>query len=260
MLKIHGKWWQHAKDLQSRWIFDGFDARPDNSVHAVAVPIYVTRFRITELLKSDVAPINIVNLAGVMSTSPNGIHNAHFLFGPNTQDDLSVVTTCTTTSPWKVMLDNAERRWMRIIETTREEHDTKMAIIQWLSHFLLVFIGWTNDEDVHENLITPWIAPEVTIQDMIFQNSPAEIIIKEFFDTLYKNAYNPLKTFQNIVESHLTPDDIDKFSTPNFRRIQRVIAGWTIQITLSEDYVRSFRESLNSQWMLFISKTIQSIR
>jgi hypothetical protein len=60
---------------------------------------------------------------------------------------------------------------------------------------------------------------------MIFQNSPAEIIIKEFFDTLYKNAYNPLKTFQNIVESHLTPDDIDKFSTPNFRRIQRVIAG-----------------------------------
>lgn len=64
-----------------------------SNTHAVVVPIYATRNHITKLLKEGTAdPQDIVNLAGVMSTSPNGIHNLHFLFGPQATKDLSVAT------------------------------------------------------------------------------------------------------------------------------------------------------------------------
>jgi hypothetical protein len=81
-----------------------------------------------------------------MSTSPNGIHNLHFLFGPQATKNLSVATAWVLSNPWRALLDNAAKKSMRIIETTREEHDKKMAIIQWLSHFLLVLLGWPMDQ------------------------------------------------------------------------------------------------------------------
>jgi len=65
-----------------------------------------------------------------MSTSPNGTHNLHFLFGPNAVGDLSVATAGHISEPGRIILDNAENQGIRIIETSREEHDTKMAIIQ----------------------------------------------------------------------------------------------------------------------------------
>lgn len=260
MLTIHGVRWQHAQDLLRRWVFDWFEQLDDDN-HIIAIPIRDTRSHITRLLQSDwVLPKNIVNLAGVMTTSVNGIANLHFLFGPNGQDNLSVATAWDASNPWKIILDNANNLSMRIIETTRLEHDKKMAVIQWLSHFLLVFIGWTNDEDIQKSLIIPWIAPEGTIQDMIFQNPFAEDIIAEFFDNLANNTYNPLTTFQHIVDSHLSPSDIDKFSTPNFRRIQHVISEWDIQIELPKQYVQDFRRFINSHWMQYISKQLQSIR
>ena len=59
---------------------------------------------------------------------------------------------------------------------------------------------------------------------MIFQNTPAEVIIAEFFDTIERNNNDPLKTFQQIVDRHLTSSDIERFSTPNFRRILKIIS------------------------------------
>ena len=260
MLTIHGKGWQHAQDLQKHWVFETLDYQVSNT-HAVVVPIYATRNHITKLLKEGTAdPQDIVNLAGVMSTSPNGIHNLHFLFGPQATKDLSVATAWVLSNPWRTMLDNAERKGMRIIETTRVEHDEKMAIIQWLSHFLLVFVGWLENDDIQKSLIIPWVAPEGTVQDMIFQNTPAEVIIAEFFDTIERNNNDPLKTFQQIVDRHLTSSDIERFSTPNFRRILKIISEWTIQISLDTNYIQAFRQSINSLGMRFISERIRCIR
>lgn len=260
MLTVHGKWWQHAQDLERRWIFNGLDSQVDHT-HAVIIPIYLTRAHITELLKDGVAdPQDVVNLSGVMSTSPNGIHNLHFLFGPQATKNLSVATAWVLSNPWRALLDNAAKKGMRIIETTREEHDKKMAIIQWLSHFLLVLLGWLNNDDIQKSLIDPWVAPIGTVQDMIFQNSPAEGIITEFFDTIWWNGNDPLKTFQAIIDKHLTPNDIERFSTPNFRRILTIISEWNIQISLHPRYIQSFRQSMNSHGMRFISGQILAIR
>lgn len=256
MITIHGKGGQHATDIQKRGLFE----KTHKQHHAVVVPIASTRYKIASLLEEWVHSEDIVNLAGVMSTSPNGTHNLHFLFGPNAVGDLSVATAGHISEPGRIILDNAENQGIRIIETSREEHDTKMAIIQWLAHFLLVFIGETQHANIiREALIDQWKTPSNTVQDMIFHNTPTEFIIREFFDKLWKNGNDPLKTFSHIVDLHVSHHDIMKFSTPNFKRIMNILES-AIQISVTHEYVAHFRSMFKKRGFQFVWEQIQSIR
>jgi hypothetical protein len=96
------------------------------------VPISATRRKIEDLLEHDgIPPSNIINLSGVMMTSPNGISNLHFLFGKNVNTDLRVAIAGNITPLVRNILDRAFLQGGIVsFETTRIEHDKKMAIIQ----------------------------------------------------------------------------------------------------------------------------------
>lgn len=255
MLKIHGENGKHASDIKSRGLFDG---TADNE-QSVVVPIFATRYVVSLLLQEWISGENIVNLSGLMSTSPSWIHNLHFLFGPNAQENLFVATAGNISKPGRVILDNAEKKGIWIIETSREEHDRKMAVIQWLANFLLVFIWRTADEYIRKSLIEPWKTTESTIQDMIFQNNPVESLLNEFFYTLKINKNDPLKTFWCLVGKYLRPEDIEKFSTPNFRRIMGLIEEG-VKILLDPEYIDKYRDMLKQNGHLFIGRQISLIR
>jgi hypothetical protein len=255
MLTIHGKDGQHASDIQKRWLFEN----THQTDHAVIVPISATRYVVSSLLQNSISSRNIVNFSGVMNTSPNGIHNIHFLFWPNATGKLSVATTWDISLPGRIILDNAQKNGIHIIETTREEHDEKMAIIQWLSNFLLILIWESDEAEIQKWLIDPWKTTENTIKDMIFQNSPMEIVIKEFFDQIKKNSNDPIKTFWYLVNKYITSEDMRKFSTPNFKRI--IDCLWNnIQLKLSSEYIDNFKDKFQKNGYHFIWDQVRYIR
>ncbi len=255
MSTIHGQNGQHAQDLITRWLIS-----PESTgEQLIIVPITQTTQKIIHLLDTKVVKQpEIVNFAGVMTTSPSAIANLHFLFGPWITTDLKVAVAWPKTLSIQKILNTANNQWIRIIETTRTEHDRKMAVIQWLSHLVLILIWERWDERVHSTLIKPWKTPTNTIVDMIFANPFAEDIAIEFFELLPRNNHNPLKTFKHIVTRHLTWVDRINFSTPNF---DRIISFWdqNIHVILPKQ-VEKMRENLNSIGRSFLEKKINEIR
>lgn len=255
MATIHGLNGQHSQDLIRRWLI----SLEPTGEQLIIVPIIQTGQKIMQLLDTKVVKQpDIVNFAGVMTTSPNAIANLHFLFGPWITKDLKVAVAWPTTPLIQKILDTVHGQKIRIIETTRIEHDRKMAIIQWLSHLVLILIWECWNQHVQSTLIKPWKTPENTIIDMIFANPFAEDIAIEFFELLPKNNHNPIKTFKHIVNKHLIWDDMFDFSTPNF---DRIISFWDENTEIiSPIQIQQIRVGLNTIGREFLQNKINSIR
>lgn len=255
MATIHGEHGQHAQDLIQRAIVSGSPTRE----HLVIVPITQTASVITNLLDRELVPQpKILNCSGVMTTSPSAISSIHFLFGPGSTKDLKVAVAWPQTTLTKKILDRARAQSIRVIETSRTEHDRKMAVIQWLSHLFLVLIGWEKNTHIQESLIKPWKTTTWTIVDMIFANPFAEEIAVEFFESLRKNQNNPIAAFRAISDTHLGSTDRDNFSTPNFDRIVSFIPE--SQIIIPQNKIASTRHQLNTTGRVFLVNKIHQIR
>ncbi len=260
MIHIHGENGIHATDLKRRGIINDLDHDDSNEdKHLLVINIEQTGMKIRELLESGVSQENILNFCGVMTKWPNAITNLHFLFWPDASNDLKVAIAWPKSKLCEKILERVNISNIRIIGTSRTEHDRKMAIIQWLSHLFLLLIWENNERSIQSNLIHPWKTPINTVSDMIFENPFAENIAIEFFDWLMKSNWKfPFEIFQHIVTKHLSQQDIDDFSTPNFNRIfwfkQEI--DFSLNITLIEEY----RKSLNTFWKIFLKNKIESIR
>lgn len=129
MSTIHGINSEHTQDLIKRGIISDIEMR---SEHLVITSISIIRQKIEELLKHyNIPPPHIVNFSGVMTTSPSGIPNLHFLFGKDGKTDLRVAVAGERTRLVQNILDRAlTHSGITSVETTRIEHDQKMATIQ----------------------------------------------------------------------------------------------------------------------------------
>jgi hypothetical protein len=225
----------------------------------LVINIEQTGMKIRELLTWGVSQENIINFCGVMTKWPNAITNLHFLFWPDANNDLKVAIAWPKSKLCETILERVNTSNIRIIETSRTEHDRKMAIIQWLSHLFLLLI-WEHDErSIQSDLIHPWKTPINTVSDMIFENPFAENIAIEFFDWLINSKWKfPFETFQHIVRKHLSQKDMDDFSTPNFNRI--FWFNQQIDLSLDTKLIEEYRKSLNTFWKKFLKNKIESIR
>lgn len=168
-----------------------------------------------ELLEQEIPQQDIISFAGVMAKAPNGTPSAHFLFGPSATQNLKIALAMETFDSKNQLvlslIELARERAISIIETNKVEHDSKMAIIQGLINLWLVMIGNNKDEDIQNQLVKPWKTPVGTVVDMIHANPFAEIIIKEFFDSLPRYGYDVSHALEKLVEGYLSESDIWKF-------------------------------------------------
>ncbi len=255
MITLHGTDWQHATDLKERGLFKNIT----EGGHVIIVPISHTKECVTKLLQDGVPKNQIVNLSGVMSTSPREVHNLHFLFGPGAKKGLTVATTENISIPGRFLLDNAEKCGIRIVHINQEEHDKKMAIVQWLSHLLLILVWQEPHSEVQKSLIVPWITGIGTIQEMIFQNPFAKPIIWEFFDRIQQHNGDALLGLNSIIEDHLTQRDRDILGTPNFRRILDFIQ-LDAKIRIPEERLLLIQSLIHEQKISAIQQEVLSIR
>jgi hypothetical protein len=136
----------------------------------------------------------------------------HFMFGPNADQNLKVITSEVKSKIWTTMLDNSKKKWIQIIESSIGEHDRNVAITQWLTHFLIL-VSWIL---IKENkLLEKWNAPIGTINDMVNLNPFSIKEINEFLDTLsiWKDVF---KSYLEFVTDKLDEKQRDNFWTPRF--------------------------------------------
>lgn len=260
--KIYGGKGSHAQDLLKRWLL--ISGKEWCGAHFVTLPISTIESAILELLlERQIPQWQIVSFSGVMTKSPNGVPAMHYLFGPWATKGLKVAVA--NTSPKypplvQSLLDQAQSKGIKIIETSRTEHDKKMAVIQWLMHLWLVLVWGRWSDDIKTSLIEPWKTPIQTIIDMIHANPFAEEAIKDFFDALPKYNHNINFALQAVVDKHLTCTDIENFWTPNSDRILQYLSRSGEWIVIPREEVERVRGALNTRGYTFLWQQVESIR
>jgi len=252
--------WQHASNLIDRWIFNEFspetiekqDKLPNELTNsAVIVWITQTQDLINKIIQLSNLDSEIINFSGIMSTTPETIRNNrwisnfHFLFWPKAKENLKVVFAWDLSQTSLKIIDNAKKQSIKIIESSIEEHDSKMAITQALTH-LFIFLSWLSDNPNKQQLIKEWNTPNSTIADMIFENEFFKHVILNM--TLWNNLS---KTFLNTVKHNLNNEDIQNFWTPTFLRIMKFAQENKV---MANDKILNFFDEENIQKEVFISK------
>ena len=88
------------------------------------------------MMNNGIPQDNMASLAAVMTKTPNGVNTIHYLFGKGAKaregKSLKVVFANTTPhSPLIIaLMERAQSKHLKIIETSRIEHDKKMAYTQ----------------------------------------------------------------------------------------------------------------------------------
>ncbi len=221
-INIFGYNWQHATDLVNRWIFEWIELNKvgvwgvtDEDMtlpFALIVPISETN----KLAEKIIIP-EWINMCWVMSTSKDreNISNFHYLFWPDAQDDLKVAVAWNIWDLSQKIIDNTSRKWIKIIETSIDEHDKKMAIIHAMSHTMILLSAM--QEGWNKSLIQEWVTPAWTISDMVLLNPEVSSIMKQLSsEQIWSNISD---FFIDLVHSELTSQDIKNFSTPTFHRV-----------------------------------------
>ncbi|MDP2090670.1 MAG: hypothetical protein Q8K30_03650 [Candidatus Gracilibacteria bacterium] len=236
-INIFGGAGQHASNLIDRGIFEDFSTNTiekndtlanNNSANAVIVGITETEKLISEIINNKQDNNDLINFSGIMSTTPEhirnqkGISNFHFLFGPKAKENLKVIFAGDLSETSLKIIDNAKKQSINIIESSIEEHDSKMAITQAMTHLFIFFTGLSDNPSKNE-LLKEWNTPNNTIADMIFEN----IFFKKVFEEFIKdvgNSTNISEIFSDIVSKNMSENDIKNFGTPTFLRVTNFIS------------------------------------
>lgn len=160
---------------------------PDASV--LVVPIAQAKQAVADILALRGPDHLIIDCSGVMRSAnvaiPFGydaVSQFHFLAGPQSAENLRVacVRGSVRNSVFDLMMINAEKiADARIIETTTEEHDVAMGMIQGLTHALALVLR--EAKKLPETMIASHTkTPSQTSADMIYFNSKTAPTINEF--------------------------------------------------------------------------------
>lgn len=150
-----------------------------------------------------------------MAKAPNGIPSVHALWGPAAKTNLKIAVATETFRTENILvrklLERVTSQGIKIIETNKPEHDSKMAVIQGLINLWLVMVGEVENNELHTQVLQHWKTPIGTIVDMIHANPFAEILIKRFFESLSKHRHNVSSALEESIEAQLTSSDITHF-------------------------------------------------
>lgn len=261
--------WQHASNLIDRWIFEDFSTNTiekndklanNNSANAVIVWITETEKLINEIINNKQENNDLINFSWIMSTTPEHIRNQkwisnfHFLFWPKAKENLKVIFAWDLSETSLKIIDNAKKQSINIIESSVEEHDSKMAITQALTH-LFIFISALSDNPNKQQLIKEWNTPNNTITDMIFENKFFVKILFKFLMDL-NNKSNLSNLFLETAFSNLNNNDITNFWTPTFWRVVNFANNNNVMIN---DNIINFLDEKNMTKEL-ITKKIKELK
>jgi len=211
------------------------DALPKANIVIFSVPIHSTVELIKTLaplakpgaLVTDLTSIKMPAMMAIMNHAPSNceILGLHPMFGPNGVDDLSrqVIALCPGRSgPWSKFLLNFFREQGAILkETTPEEHDRMMSIIQGITHLSSIATGMALKSlgcDVQRSLefASPIYRLRLEMAGRILSQDAglyADIAIAnpqtEGAFRAYQNAINLLSTH---IHNHDVPGFIHEFS------------------------------------------------
>lgn len=252
----------HSKDLRKKWLLP--EGTPENTAHHVVLPIVTIESAVLELLEQWIPQADIISYAGVMAKAPNGIPSVHALWGPVAKTKLKIAVAMETFSRWNVLmqklLETMTSHDVRIIETNKIEHDSKMAVVQGLIHLWIVMVGKVENEKLKRDVIANWKTPIGTIIDMIHANPFAEILIKRFFESLSWCDYDVSIALEQSINEHLSGRDILDFWTPNSDRVMKFISEEWWKVILSGDDISSLRSELNTNGHRALQWRIRDIR
>jgi len=252
--------WQHAKDLNNRWIFKNFnteiiekDFKPNIEAKSsvIVVPISQTKWAITKIMESNPEQ-EIINFSWVMSTTPENstqINNLHFLFWPNAKKWLKVAFAWNFSPRVNKIIKNVTCAWITAIETDIDTHDRVVSIIQALSH-MFIFLSWMSD---NKSLISEWNTPDLTILDMILENPK--------FIGLLNDLISHIQVWDNLSEifldnvATLTEININNFWTPTFLRV--INFCMKNKMIVNEQMLKSLKSIQNRNFLL---KSIHEIK
>lgn len=260
---ISGWSWSHWKDLIDRKIFLWLGEIPiivrSNQTlcfpwsHAIITPIRVTSKIIENILNLSWDSVQIVNFAWVMATTPNNefwrVSNIHCLFWPWVTNNLNAIVTKNKNEFSLLIENNLKNAWVNLIELSPDEHDKKMAIIQWLAHFCEILLWiYFRDRDEVVQLLSHWKTSDIVIEDMITLNPYSEKIIKEL-GFLIADGIELWDIFVSISSNWLNDLDIDTILTPNFKRV------YNFFLKYKWFYIDNFNFNMNNlKQMIYFAK------
>ncbi|WP_457620209.1 prephenate dehydrogenase [Methanopyrus sp.] len=144
-----------ARELDVEAAPTNVDAAKDADVVVVSVPISVTEDVIREVaphipegsLLTDVTSVKARPVRAMLEHAPEGVYvlGTHPLFGPTVpslRGQTIILTPTGRSGPWTRRVRRyLERKGARVVETTPEEHDRTMAVVQCLTHAVLLAAG-----------------------------------------------------------------------------------------------------------------------
>ncbi len=144
-----------ARELNVEAAPTNVDAAKDADVVVVSVPISVTEDVIREVaphvpegsLLTDVTSVKVRPVRAMLEHAPEGVYvlGTHPLFGPTVpslRGQTIILTPTERSGPWTRRVRRyLERKGTRVVETTPEEHDRTMAVVQCLTHAVLLAAG-----------------------------------------------------------------------------------------------------------------------
>lgn len=252
----------HSRDLRQKWLLPA--GTTEHHAHHVLLPIITIESAILELLGQWISQQDIISFSGVMAKVPNGTPSVHALWGPAATTKLKIAVAMETFGPSNVLiqklLEKMTSNGIAIIETNKPEHDNKMATIQGLINLWLIMVWEEENENLQTQVLQHWKTPVGTIVDMIHANPFAEIIIKRFFESLSSNNYNASTTLEKAIHTNLSAEDLDKFWTPNSKRVIEFVSKQAGKIVVSEEAVRQLKKELNTHGHTSLAQRIKRIR
>ena len=112
------------------------------------------------------------------------VSHFHLLAGPNSPGpvNMAIVRGKHHNPVYEKILVNAEEKGVKIIETTTEEHDTVMAVVQGLTHAISLILAEKNTLPV-DMVERRNKTPARTSAEMIVMNTRVQPVIHNFINT-----------------------------------------------------------------------------
>jgi prephenate dehydrogenase len=164
-------------------------------VVVVSVPITVTISVIKQIspymreksLLMDLTSLKVESVKTMMENSVSEVIGCHPLFGPQVKDirGLHIVLCPARADKWRTWLNELfEKRGALVLETTPEQHDAIMAVVQGLTHLNTIAMGLVLGKmgvkiSALEAFTTPMLQSKLDVVEKVFCHNPrlyAEIL------------------------------------------------------------------------------------
>jgi hypothetical protein len=194
------------------------------------VPISVANELVQQIIELRGPEHLIIDASGIMRSANvdipfpyDTVSHFHLLAGPNSPSptNMAVVRGKNHNPVYEEILINAQQSDVQIIETTTEEHDTVMAVVQGLTHAVSLILS-EQDKLPLDMIERRNKTPARTGAEMIVMNTRVRPVVHNFIHTPgdFSAAFEMyLQRLERFLSLH--NHTLDQFSTPYFRLLRQ---------------------------------------